>query len=367
MPTPQLLTTHAAVRCEPEPGGSEAWMVTQLLAKRRLRLSGIAVGVLLAFAGTAARSVEEAVRTLTGLTDVPALRVRDIIAALREAELLVPEGDVGHERIRAMAARWADRGWAVAFDHHLATFDYPYLDYTSSGTGLDRQRMTEYAVAEPYRRPRPHHPTIGVGAPLPVTTDALGDLRGSIQEALRGPVGFGVCDLASVSTVLAASCGYLNPPGQRGRTTRTSPSGGARHPTEAYLVAIDVASLSPGVFHVVAEDRRLRRVRDLPDIAALPGLFPGLYMARFTPRALVVLTSLFDRNAYRYREPRTLRTLFMDAGHLAATVETSAHSIGLCCHLHHGLDDAAVEDLLGLAALDQGVIAGAALADGTPA
>ncbi|MBM0236171.1 hypothetical protein JNW88_01785 [Micromonospora sp. ATA32] len=39
------------------------------------------------------------------------------------------------------------------------------------------------------------------------------------------------------------------------------------------------------------------------------------------PWAVVLYSSFFERNRYRYREPRTFRTVHMDVGHLMTTCE----------------------------------------------
>ena len=85
-------------------------------------------------------------------------------------------------------------------------------------------------------------------------------------------------------------------------------------------------------------------------------------MAPFTPQALVVVTAVFGRNMYRYREPRTFRTVFMDTGHLLGTFEMVASALGLQSFIHHAINEEAVERMLGLAALQEGVIGGAAVA-----
>jgi len=87
----------------------------------------------------------------------------------------------------------------------------------------------------------------------------------------------------------------------------------------------------------------------------------GLYRASFKIKAVVILTSVFERNMFRYREPRTFRTIFLDAGHVAATVEIASRSLGINAYVQHGINDAWVENLLGLDSLREGVILGIAL------
>lgn len=65
----------------------------------------------------------------------------------------------------------------------------------------------------------------------------------------------------------------------------------------------------------------------------------GLYLAPFTPQALIVVTAVFARNMYRYREPRTFRTVFMDVGHLLGTFEMVASALGVRSFIHHAMNE----------------------------
>jgi SagB-type dehydrogenase family enzyme len=120
-------------------------------------------------------------------------------------------------------------------------------------------------------------------------------------------------------------------PGARPVVRRTSPSGGSRHPTEFYLRAIDLAGLPAGWYHVSSPTGELCRVRDPGrDDASLTHFFSGLVShANFVPRAVLVYSCMFRRNRYRYREPRTFRTIHMDVGHLMSTAQVAAAASGL--------------------------------------
>jgi hypothetical protein len=88
----------------------------------------------------------------------------------------------------------------------------------------------------------------------------------------------------------------------------------------------------------------------------------GPFLAPFEPEAVLVITSVFTRNMYRYREPRTFRTVFLDAGHLIATADATAGSLGISTFFHHAVNDREVERELGISYLTEGVLAAIALA-----
>jgi SagB-type dehydrogenase family enzyme len=147
---------------------------------------------------------------------------------------------------------------------------------------------------------------------------------------------------------------------------RSSPSGGARNPSEGYLVVRDVPGLEPGWYHVTMKPFSLRRLDGLPtDEVALKRLFPNT-LQRFPrhARALLLLTTFFERNMYRYREPRTFRTVHMDIGHLAGTVRIAARAEGLTAAVFYCDAATEIEQALGIDGMAEGYMLTVALADG---
>lgn len=145
------------------------------------------------------------------------------------------------------------------------------------------------------------------------------------------------------------------------QTRKTSPSGGGRHPTEGYVVVLDVEGYRPGVYHFCVENNSLDYIGEAPERSEAENLFTGARRAPFQARAYVVLTSMFERNMYRYREPRTFRTVWMDAGHMVATIEFTCFARGIPCFPQYALQDSQVETLLGVDGLQEGTVCAIAL------
>jgi SagB-type dehydrogenase family enzyme len=139
----------------------------------------------------------------------------------------------------------------------------------------------------------------------------------------------------------------LHSPDRAPLIRRTSPSGGARHPTEGYLVVAGVPGLADGSYHFGTLDYKLRRV---PLAAAMPTqLRRG--------EATIVLTSYFWRNMYRYREPRTFRTVHMDVGHIVATLELAAAGLGLSATPVPARNLSGFDAMLGLDSMTEATLA----------
>lgn len=164
-----------------------------------------------------------------------------------------------------------------------------------------------------------------------------------------------------IETICAVAFGKLRGkpsliPNKADPVRKTSPSVGSRHPTEGYVVLLEkVGDLESGVYHYSLAKNALELI-ELVIPNNITDIFPGVFRAKFTPKAIFILTSLFERNMYRYREPRTFRTVFMDAGHMAETVKLLSTSLNLNYFAHTYINEEDAEHLLKLNKLQEGVI-----------
>ena len=90
---------------------------------------------------------------------------------------------------------------------------------------------------------------------------------------------------------------------------KTSPSGGARHPLEAYVLVRRVAGLDSGVYHYASDVHQLER---LPAVSVTPAFDEVVAHAVVVSRGwvLVLLTAVFERTRWRYEGPRADRAVF---------------------------------------------------------
>ncbi|GII75864.1 hypothetical protein Sru01_08460 [Sphaerisporangium rufum] len=366
----QVLRIVPTVRLVPPPSiwSTERWYVLNIAARREILLGGAAVQVLLSFlrAGSTEQRVGELNRSAGLEPDAGRLIVEQLVAE----GLLAPDG--GDPWLEKTERRWRDAGWQAAFDHHLLTYDYPYLNYSDSeAPAIDKSIMEKFAV-EGFDVNRYKEYAGSPALPVARTADALECLARPFAEAWdrrNGSESLPVATCDGLTTMISSSFGQLR--SRRIRSTvpraplvrKTSPSGGSRHPVECYVLARRVLGLAPGAYHFAVGTSELERIGDLPGDDRLRSMLPGLWRAPFDPAAFVVVTGLWERNMYRYREPRTFRTVFMDAGHAAATMELCGQALDLPVFWQHGVDDIAVHGLFGLRTegLDEGVLYAAAV------
>src|SRR5207244_7333827 len=128
-------------------------------------------------------------------------------------------------------------------------------------------------------------------------------------------------NLSTFATLLELTWGvhrWAHVRGQGRVAFKTSPSGGARHPIEAYVLAVRVKGLPRGLYHYAADRHGLDRLsrqassRQIVEYCADQTWYGSA-------AAVVIMTAVFARERWRYQSPRAYRAVLLDAGHLCQT------------------------------------------------
>jgi SagB-type dehydrogenase family enzyme len=134
---------------------------------------------------------------------------------------------------------------------------------------------------------------------------------------------------------------------------RPVPSGGARHPFEAYAAVRNVEGLKPGLYHYlpllhVGEKRvSLEYIRPLDGYEdTVAGMLAGQAFAAKAPFVLF-FTCLPYRGEWRYAE-MAHRVMLIDLGHVGQNAMLSAAALGMgsCCFA--AFDSARCDEVLGV-------------------
>lgn len=149
--------------------------------------------------------------------------------------------------------------------------------------------------------------------------------------------------------------GWLRAPGLGRLPLKTSPSGGALHPIEAYVVALRVAGVPRGLYHYDSRRHRLARLPGRVDARKAAAYLAG---DRWAGRAavIVLLTAVFARPQWKYPTARTYRVLLAEAGHLAQTFCLTATWLGLAPFSTMALADSRIERELGIDGVSEAVL-----------
>jgi SagB-type dehydrogenase family enzyme len=169
-----------------------------------------------------------------------------------------------------------------------------------------------------------------------------------------------VADCLLVSMAITA---MLDIPGVGDLPLKMTPSGGARNPYEAYVLARKVDGLPRGVYHYAAIDQSFAPLGD-----AGPPPFPGLLGQQAwtaNAAAVILLVANFDRPMWKYHDPAAYRVTAIEAGHIAQNILLAATRLGLAGNPTALLSVADLEAMLGLDAITQSATYAVAL--GVPA
>ena len=196
---------------------------------------------------------------------------------------------------------------------HQANVDYPFFDYGSADVTEHESRLLDH-----YASLWPPPPSImsreGPSHPLPPCDFDLGQVPDT-GDGLTLPA------LAWLLKLALAPIGEIK---TRHLTCvrRTTPSGGARHPTElAVVLGRRLGKVPPGSYTYDVASHSL---------VAEPPSVHDAYTVMLESRDIgLVVRTRVERAMWRYRDLRALRPLLIDAGHLTELVTYLLGRLGL--------------------------------------
>ncbi|MGK7910739.1 MAG: SagB/ThcOx family dehydrogenase [Synechococcus sp.] len=144
-------------------------------------------------------------------------------------------------------------------------------------------------------------------------------------------------------------------PRERPIFLRSAPSAGGLYPAEIYLVSKGRPGLPEGIYNYQVLDHALLKYWDDCDWSILSdACFSHPLLA--ASDAVIVLTAVFQRSAWRY-EDRAYRRLCLDTGHLLGNIELSANMTGFRASSIGEFQDEPIERLLSLDERQEGTLA----------
>jgi SagB-type dehydrogenase family enzyme len=283
------------------------------------------------------------------LAFMPADRLESCLFKLCDDGLIESTTRAAHPRRQAME-QW--RTWSphAAF-FHFGTKNLARVSLEAAAA-LQRRRLLYEAAPETLKPRRGTARSIRL-APAEETSALARVLltRRSWRRFADGAI-----SMTELSTLLGLTWGvrrWMHVAGGR-RALKTSPSGGACHSIEAYVIAQRVDRLACGVYHYCPDRHALTRVRrDAPRHRVGPLLrqpwFADCAMA-------VVMTSVWPRVQWKYGSSRSYRSVLVETGHFAQTFELLATSLGLAPFCTGAFEDDAMEKTLGIDGVREGAL-----------
>jgi SagB-type dehydrogenase family enzyme len=249
-----------------------------------------------------------------------------------------------------------ERAWSAWLPHgsfHFATKDLPFLKPAQAA------RLVQRYLAE---SPQPPFAKNYKGVPLiklPAIDDSADEFtrvlmaRRTHREYSRKSI-----SLYAISKLLYYTWGVtgrIDAPPYGLLFRKTSPSGGARHPCEVYLLAIRVEGLSFGLYHYDCVQHRLERLAAVPAPQKAASYAAGQDFLK-AASAVFIMTAIFPRVMWKYRFARAYRVVLLDAGHLCQTFCLLATHFGLAPFCTAALNDSEIEKDLGIDGISESAL-----------
>lgn len=129
---------------------------------------------------------------------------------------------------------------------------------------------------------------------------------------------------------------------------KTSPSSGARHPVEAYVLAMRVEGLAPGLYHYNPKAHLLEKLKPVSDAPRRAVEYCAGQSWVKGAAAVFLMTAVFPRSMWKYPTARAYRTVLLDAGHVCQTFCLVATWLGLAPFCTMAMKDSVIEKDLGI-------------------
>jgi SagB-type dehydrogenase family enzyme len=278
--------------------------------------------------------------------------VRSALAQLVEYGLLLRKDSAEATQDVRIAKEWSN--WLPDGSFHFSTKDAPYVD--RSNWSLDRLKSVLPKTPQPKI-----FKSIKGAQKVPLPPCAFPDsefIRTLMARKTHREFSKQEVTLEAISRLLSLVWGvrdYLHSPLFGKLAHKTSPSAGARHPGEVYLMALRVKGLSLGLYHYHPGYHRLETIR-----ADATREKAWLYCARQNfaknAAALFLMTAVFRRTMWKYHLARAYRVVLLDAGHLCQTFCLVATWLGLAPFCTAAIKDTLIEEDLGIDGIGESVV-----------
>jgi SagB-type dehydrogenase family enzyme len=273
------------------------------------------------------------------------------ILKLIDAQLLLEYGSAEWERDKLVESSW--KPWLPEGGFHFMTKNTPYVP--ADWSVEKKMKALPATPAPPQFKTIPEADSIGLPS-HEIDRDTFFETlhtRRTHRNFARGKV-----SLDNVAQLLQTTWGvqgYIQTNLFGRLPYKTSPSGGARHPGEVYLMALRVDGLPGGIYHYRPMDNRLARLpaKASPRIASAYCAGQS-YVAGAA--ALFIMTAVFARTMWKYGRARAYRAVLIETGHLCQTFCLTATRLGLAPFSTAALKDSLVENALGLDGISESVL-----------
>lgn len=258
---------------------------------------------------------DELVQKLHDEGGLPKEKSARLVERLRSNKVFLNQEELNS--LLSLRDDWKRHGWESVWPYHHHISGYPFVTWDDRGdwkTDLETEQIPP--VYKDYDDSRTIQLSDVDSEEADIDIDvALSRLATQQTETVSA------LDEAQLSKLLYYSFGEVGQYDVEGGgkvLLKTSPSGGARHPTEAYLMVNEVEGVESGIYHYSVEQHGLDVIEQIDDLSE-PLETSGIEADGAD--IVIVLTSKVIRSMIKYSNSRAFRFVQQDIGHLIETVK----------------------------------------------
>jgi SagB-type dehydrogenase family enzyme len=278
--------------------------------------------------------------------------VRSAVSQLVKQELLLVKGSPEAVQDSRIVREWS--AWLPEGSFHFSTKDPPYVDFSNWSANRLKSILPKTPAPKIFKTSKGTEKMLLPRGAFPDSEF----IRVLLARKTHRRFSKQKLPLETVSQLLRLVWGvtdYLHVPMLGKLLHKTSPSGGARHPGEVYLMALRVKGLRAGLYHYHAGHHHLERISTNTTLEKAQ-LYCGRQHYVRGAAALFLMTAVFRRTMWKYGYARAYRVVLLDAGHLCQTFCLVATWLGLAPFCTAALKDTLIERDLGLDGVRESVL-----------
>lgn len=250
--------------------------------------------------------------------------VQTAVRQLVASNLLLEENSPAAKRDEKLAKEWAH--WLPHGSFHFSTRNITYI--TPEAGRRAAKGFLRHSAQPSFFKSIAGAKRVPLTPPNPPGGEFLHALLGRRTHREFSPQPISRDAISTLLYYTFGVTGYLKAPVYGMLPLTTSPSGGARHPIEAYLVALRVDGLPRGIYHYNTRRHELELVRNGATSKRVLKYAEGqAHVANAA--AVLLMTAVFPRTMWKYRSARAYRVVLLDAGHVCQTFCLVASWLGL--------------------------------------
>jgi SagB-type dehydrogenase family enzyme len=294
-------------------------------------------------------SADELARLLSTARGMDLEVCTDVVGRLHDAGLLVEQSTTKlSTQAVDSAASWKRAGMRDALSYAVAADVIRRVDYsTRDGIKRDIELMRRYNDAS---------------SPPPLFLDMPGKVyplsaTGAEDDVISTEQKLSLAELSRYLWLGFAKQGEKNLPVTGRQLLKAAPSGGSRHPTEAFLVVPEkLDALTPGLYHYSVEQHALVQLSELvhdTDWIQENILRKDTWRQVLTSvSAAILLCSRVELSMYRYRENFSYRPINHDVGHIMEILRVATEKNNRKCFGAYSMNADDVAEAFGISAIE---------------